>query len=427
MLLSISIRLAARVRRYLDRKVSWQELVADKHPMTDDAGRFNAESARASITATLEFSESAVRRYSLYPLDVRWCYYSERRPMWNEPRPSLVAQGWPGNAFFVARMMAERPREGKAMILTPALPDYHLLRPNAVAIPIRLKDGERVGKAKSNGIRDLFGEESSTEKTIANLSKHARAYLKSVDIADSDTTKLSAEIIWLHALAIGYSPAYLGDNSAGISQDWPRVPLPATRNRLGASATLGRQLADLLDPETQVSGVTSGGVRSELRVIGNIARVGGGALKPREFEITAGWGHAGKGGVTMPGQGKRIARAYAPDEEAATVAGARALGRNDGDAFDALGRETGDVYLNDAAYWSNIPALVWDYTIGGYQVIKKWLSYRELDLLGRALSMDEIHYVRDMARRIAAILLLQPALNANYSAVIADTYEWPRT
>ena len=33
--------------------------------------------------------------------------------------------------------------------------------------------------------------------------------------------------------------------------------------------------------------------------------------------------------------------------------------------------------LNESAYWRNVPEKVWDYTIGGYQVIKKWLSYRE--------------------------------------------------
>ncbi|MGH6932270.1 MAG: type ISP restriction/modification enzyme, partial [Dongiaceae bacterium] len=195
---------------------------------------------------------------------------------------------------------------------------------------------------------------------------------------------------------------------------------------LEASAAIGRQLADLLDPETPVPGVTSGSIRPELRVIGNAARVGGGALKPREFEVTAGWGHAGKSGVTRPGQGKRVERAYAPDEEAAIVAGARALGMSEAGAFEALGRATNDVYFNDSAFWSNVPVKVWEYTIGGYQVIKKWLSYREYDLLGRALTPDEARYVTEMARRVAAILLLQPALDANYRAVITDTYPWPR-
>jgi hypothetical protein len=29
------------------------------------------------------------------------------------------------------------------------------------------------------------------------------------------------------------------------------------------------------------------------------------------------------------------------------------------------------------SYWRNVLARVWGYYIGGYQVIKKWLSYRE--------------------------------------------------
>jgi len=42
---------------------------------------------------------------------------------------------------------------------------------------------------------------------------------------------------------------------------------------------------------------------------------------------------------------------------------------------------------------------------------------RRKDLLGRSLSVEEARYVTDMARRIAAILLLTPALDANYRAV----------
>jgi ribulose-5-phosphate 4-epimerase/fuculose-1-phosphate aldolase len=85
---------------------------------------------------------------------------------------------------------------------------------------------------------------------------------------------------------------------------------------------------------------------------------------------------------------------------------------------------TCDVYLNDTAYWRNIPASVWEYTIGGYQVIKKWLSYREHGLLGRALTTDEAREVTHMARRIAAIVLLYSALDANYLAVKAATMSW---
>lgn len=77
------------------------------------------------------------------------------------------------------------------------------------------------------------------------------------------------------------------------------------------------------------------------------------------------------------------------------------------------------MFLNQTAYWRNIPETVWNFTIGGYQVIKKFLSYREQPLLGRPLTPGEIRYVRDMARRLSALRLLSAELDANYRACAA--------
>jgi len=94
-------------------------------------------------------------------------------------------------------------------------------------------------------------------------------------------------------------------------------------------------------------------------------------------------------------------------------------------ALQLLGNITCDAFLNDVAYWSNLPIRVWEYTIGGYQVIKKWLSYREHGILGRALHAEEAREVTNIARRIAALLLLEPALDANYEAVKQSAFAWP--
>ena len=91
-----------------------------------------------------------------------------------------------------------------------------------------------------------------------------------------------------------------------------------------------------------------------------------------------------------------------------------------------LGPYTYDIYLNDNAYWGNIPERVWQYIIGGYQVIKKWLSYRAEKVLGRAMKPEEVRDVTHIARRISAILLMEPELDANYAAVKANPYPWPR-
>jgi hypothetical protein len=96
-----------------------------------------------------------------------------------------------------------------------------------------------------------------------------------------------------------------------------------------------------------------------------------------------------------------------------------------GDALAALlGNRTLDIHLNRDAMWTNVPTNVWAYTLGGYQVIKKWLSYREKEILGRALKPEEVAYVSEMVRRIAAILLLSPAPDANYEMAKAGAVAW---
>ena len=64
-------------------------------------------------------------------------------------------------------------------------------------------------------------------------------------------------------------------------------------------------------------------------------------------------------------------------------------------------------------------------SFGVYQVIKKWLSYREKPLLGRGLTPDEVRYVTEMARRLAALVSLQPELDENYRETVKATYAWP--
>jgi hypothetical protein len=168
-------------------------------------------------------------------------------------------------------------------------------------------------------------------------------------------------------------------------------------------------VAGLLDTEKQVEGVTCGKVREELRGLGVLRKTDGGQIDSGagDLDVTAGWGHGGQGGVCMPGKGK-IGEKAQTDEELRSL----------------LGEKTLDIYLNEKVFWSNVPEAVWDYTLGGYQVLKKWLSYRERTLLGRALKMEEAEYVTEVVRRIAALILLGPELDANYEAVKADTWPW---
>ena len=57
-----------------------------------------------------------------------------------------------------------------------------------------------------------------------------------------------------------------------------------------------------------------------------------------------------------------------------------------------------------ALCWRNVPVAIWTYKLGGYQVLKKWLSYRERSILERPLLPEEVQHFTDTARRIGAIL-----------------------
>lgn len=194
-----------------------------------------------------------------------------------------------------------------------------------------------------------------------------------------------------------HSETFRDANVGALRQEWPRIPCPVIVGALRASAALGREVAALLDSETPVIGVSKGTTRPELKLIASPVRLDSGPLTTADFALTVGWGHAGKGGATMPGKG-RIEDRLASAEEGASGT-------------------THDVYLNAHACWRHVPPDVWNYTFGGYQVLKKWLSYREQGLLGRPLNLDEVKAISAIARRIAALVHMRSSLDANYARV----------
>jgi hypothetical protein len=238
-----------------------------------------------------------------------------------------------------------------------------------------------------------------------NLSKAALRYCAALNLPGNAET---SRMVWHHVLAIAYSPAWLAEHGDGIRQGWPRVPLPDAADLLRASAEIGERVAALLDPQTAVPGVSAGAPRPELACIA-VPMTAPGA--ERDWRLTAGWGSRSQRGITMPGRGRADERPFTEAEHAAAVCSV------------LLGDTTHDVWMNDASYWRNIPEKVWDLSIGGYRVLKKWLSYREESIIERPLSEPEVSHFQATARRLAVMLLMTPELDANYWSC-AETH-WP--
>ncbi|MGH9874314.1 MAG: type ISP restriction/modification enzyme [Pyrinomonadaceae bacterium] len=399
-------RLLERMRKYFDPQISHEEMRRMAPTVMEDTARFKAENVRDALRKR-GFLSGNVVRYCYRPFDIRWLYWEPETKLLDEKRTEYFPNVFEGNVWISAGQR-NRKEDFYQPQFTTLLADHHIVESNVGMFPLYLRPESSL---------------LNTGAHVPNLSEAASTYLGHMGS--------NVDELFFHALATLHAPQYRCENGGALRQDWPRMPLP--------SAELGRKVAALLDSERGVAGVTEGKIEEPIRSIGVISRVGGGTLRTdgdnNELSITAGWGHGGKGGITMPGKGKLIERDYTPEERKAIVGAglvpARSQRNSGGDEprpynpFECLGEKTCDVYLNDVAYWKNIPARVWDYTIGGYQVIKKWLSYREHKLLGRPLTMDEAHEVMNIARRIASILLLEPSLDANYQTIKTATYPWP--
>jgi len=364
---TIKETLQSRMQSYYDASVSIDQIRAIHSGLATNAASFDAQASRERLLKESAFNKSNTFPFWFKPFDCRWAYVESIGNLWNRTRPLLLNQAWSGNTFLLARRHAPNVDDGSAMFFSHHIADQHVLQTDAYFFPIRvLPPGDN---RKATGPQSSFlGEIETRTNPTANLSGAARFYLAGLGILNPDDDAETASLVWMHALAIGYSPAYLLENADGIRQDWPRVPLPATRVALESSASLGKQVTDLLDTEHIGPGITSGSIRSELRRVGVVSREGGGSLQTGELAVTAGWGHAGQNNVVMPGKGKLMERDFTQEELAAIQTGAEELGLSLEDALAQLGEHTYDVYLNAGAYWCNVPKGVWDYVIGGSKV-----------------------------------------------------------
>ena len=383
-------RLRLRVANYFDPGLSHED-IARRYPsaMKTTAG-FNARAVRDTLLKRGGPEEDGFIRFAYRPFDSRWLYWEADSGLLDRPRLNYRPHLLEGNLWLSA---AQHLRKGAAepqACVTEHMGCLHLIERGALMFPAWVKDS---GDSDGNG-----------SARRANLSGKSQRYL--------DCLGKNVEDLFHHVLSVLHDHNYREANSGALSMEWPRIPLPGWPDgrvdgaveELEASAARGLELARLLNPESSVPRVTVGVLRPEIAIIGVPSTTDGRNMAGEDFSVTAGWGYSGSSGAVMPGQGRVVERALTPNE-------CDELGV----ALPVLGESTFDIYLNARAFWRNVPAAVWNYKLGGYQVLKKWLSYRERHVLDRPLRLEEIQHFTDTVRRIAAILLtakLYPEANS---------------
>ena len=386
-------RLRRRIAHYFDPEWSHEEIERRYPAAMRSSSAFRISDARKVRDALLARggpSERGFVRLTYRPFDNRWLYWEADRRLLTAPAPDYIPHAFEGNVWLSSAQHLRKGASEPQACVARHVGSFHLIERGAAMFPAWLRD-------------DGIGDDGSSTRR-ANLSGAAQRYLDRLDGASEKPGTvhgLGVEDLFHHVLATLHDPAYREANAGALRMEWPRIPLPGwpeggtegAAAALAESAARGRALAALLDPDIPVPGVTEAPIRPELVAIAVPHKTDGHNMTVDDFALTAGWGHYGAGDAVMPGQGRVVPRAYTPDERAALA-----------DAAPTLGETTLDIYLNSRACWRNVPSAVWTYRLGGYQVLKKWLSYRERSILDRPLSAEEVQHFTDTARRIAAIL-----------------------
>jgi len=163
------------------------------------------------------------------------------------------------------------------------------------------------------------------------------------------------EVLLSYVYAVLYAEIYREKYAEFLRIDFPRIPFTADRELFEAMAELGGRLVDLH------------------------------LLKSDELDTPA---------ARFEGEGEnKVARTkgkgfrYEPDEER--------------------------VYVNKGQYFAPVPLELWEYRIGGYQVLEKWLKDRK----DRRLSMDEIKTYCRVVTALKVTMEIQEEIDALYPKV----------
>ena len=373
-------RLKSRIADYFDRSLDHDKIARRYPTVMHSTSRYDARAVRDSLLNRGGPDEDAFIPFAYRPFDTRWLYWEGESGLLDRPRADYRPHAIDGNIWLSAAQHLRKGAEEPQSCATYAMSSLHLIERGALMFPAWTLEG---GKRKPN----LREPKYSGDQTI----KHY-----------ADRLGLGVEDLFYHVIATLHDPDYRQANAGALQMEWPRIPLPgwpdgkvkAAAQTLAKSAAHGRRLAALLDNEVPVPSVTQAPLRPEFAAVAVPATVSGRNMSNEDFAVTAGWGRHGQRQAVMPGQGNAVERDYSPDERVALD-----------EALHVLGETTFDIHLNATAFWRNVPAGVWNYKLGGYQVLKKWLSYRERAVLGRVLDGDEVQCFSEIVRRIAAILI----------------------
>jgi hypothetical protein len=340
--------LEKRMQDYYNNDLEFDDLVAMHPGFAVARARYRPAQVRAALRRIgARFQDSRLVLFHFRPFDLRWMYWETEKKLLNEARKELFPY-WRAVDGQISLVAAQTPRRvtGIRPIPSRAIASFECLDPNTRVFPLyrpqidalQEEDGKFFDTAPGSGATSVVP-----------------AWVKAAASVLGYDDKTAGESVFFALIAITNSPLWL-EQQPVESDDFAAVPLPSSPTALASAADIGRQLADLFDPATPVTGVTQGNIRQELRTIATPDPVSGTVdLKGRYGELGGIW----EGNNTVLWSGDKG--------------------------------------------WRNVPDHVFTFSVGGFQVLPKFLSYR----VRSGITDADREQFRMICRRIAAIRSLE--------------------
>lgn len=352
--------LETRFKDYYDPTLTDDE-VRQKYPdLMRDGARYKAAKERKHNLSNSQYRANRIVDYMYRPLDRRLLYWEESGKLLVEKRREFFDQAWDGNRFLLANQVEERDRGYDRVACTSGLTEFHVLRPDARAFPLRVH-----GKgflAGTNGVyipnlsdyfdllvehRAIAAPRISTDcppppKPQSILAGYGIEKLDSTGHPTPEGTQF-AETLFYFSTAVLTAPTYGRRFAEFLSQDWPRIPLPDDPVVIREVSDVGRRVADLLDPWS---------------------------------DIDASLAHHSEIKLTNRGPGDSTLK-----------------------LLSSFHHEEASVQITTSLWLAGVSEDIWAFTIGGHQVLHSWLKARaDLDV-----PPSELHELVTITKRLAEL------------------------
>ncbi len=334
--------LTARMKAYINAKTF--EVAASKFPALapppDDDGKpaiagYVPEDVWKDLHKT-GFDTAKVLAFLTFPLDQRFIYYETTTKLLNRPRPEYEVNR-KDNEFLLTVPEPRKDSETRPIFCT-TLANLHVHERGSVVFPRETRGDDLLADRDAN----------LPEATWRVLRDHFKLKGERRD----DVARAFVGKLFRLAFATLHAPSYQAEHKSALAADWAHLPIPKDRGLLDRLVAAGEQVTRLLDANRDATEVVHAIVGEDrTRALGPLKRLEGKQVRPEDLKVTVTYWGGGKG--------RWKPRSFTAEELPAT------------EYSEAWGERTGDLYLNDDAYFANVPELVWGYQLGGYPVLKK--------------------------------------------------------